>query len=108
MPYISISVSAWRDEALARRIAARVSALTAEHLRKDPQITAISVGFQDPELWFVGGETLSVQGMQSFWLDIKVTDGTNTKADGRVSGGGLCCDGRAFGRRASRKLRAGA
>jgi 4-oxalocrotonate tautomerase len=81
MPYISITISARRDGALAERIAARISALTAEHLRKDPGITAISVAFQDPDLWFVGGRSLQEQGKVSFWLDIKVVDGSNTKSE---------------------------
>jgi 4-oxalocrotonate tautomerase len=32
-----------------------------------------------PERWFVGGRSLRDQGLSSFWLDIKVTESTNTK-----------------------------
>lgn len=81
MPYIAVAVSAVPDAALTERIATRISALTAEHLRKDPSITSISVSFQDPAHWFVGGQSLASQGKRSFWLDIKVVDGTNTKAE---------------------------
>lgn len=81
MPYIAITVAALPDPALAQRIAVEISALTSHHLRKDPSITAISVSFQDPGLWFVGGASLVAQGKTSFWLDIKVVDGTNIKAE---------------------------
>ena len=81
MPYINVTLSAPRDDALGHRVAARISALTAMHLRKDPSITAVSVLFQPPELWFVGGVPLATKDLQSFWLDIKVVDGTNTKTE---------------------------
>lgn len=81
MPFISIIVSAQRDVSLATGIAARISALTADHLRKDPTITAILVAFQEPQLWFVGGPSLAEQGRSSFWLDIKVVDGSNIKSE---------------------------
>ena len=39
----------------------------------------MTVDFVDPERWIVGGRSLADQGKTSFWLDIKVVDGTNTK-----------------------------
>lgn len=81
MPYIALTISAQPDAALSERIATRISALTAVHLRKDPKVTAISVAFQDPGHWFVGGQSLASLGQSSFWLDIKVVDGTNTKTE---------------------------
>jgi 4-oxalocrotonate tautomerase len=55
--------------------------LTKVHLRKDPAITAVAVSYIDPRHWFAGGMSLAAQGKRSFWLDIKVVDGTNTKAE---------------------------
>ncbi|HEV7310562.1 4-oxalocrotonate tautomerase family protein [Ensifer sp.] len=81
MPIINITVSGKADVALSTRIAAAVSDLTATHLRKDPTVTAIVVNYADPEHWFAGGRSLAEQALNSFWLDIKVVDGTNTKPE---------------------------
>ncbi|HEV7322496.1 MAG TPA: 4-oxalocrotonate tautomerase family protein [Ensifer sp.] len=81
MPIINITVSGKADPALSSRIAAAVSELTATHLRKDPKVTAIVVSYADPEHWFAGGTSLAEQNANSFWLDIKVVDGTNTKQE---------------------------
>ena len=81
MPIINVTVSGKPDTALSSRIAASVSELTAAHLRKDPTITAIVVTYADPEHWFAGGKSLAEQDANSFWLDIKVVDGTNTKQE---------------------------
>ena len=81
MPIITISVSGKADAVLSKEIAAEVSALTQKHLRKDPKVTSVVVAYIDPEHWFVGGSSLSEQAKRSFWLDIKVVDGTNTKQE---------------------------
>ena len=33
----------------------------------------------DPADWFCGGRSLAEEGLAGFWLDIRITDGTNTK-----------------------------
>lgn len=60
-------------------IAAAVSDLTARILRKDPKVTAIIVTAVDAADWFAGGRSMAEQGLASYWLDIHVTEGTNTK-----------------------------
>lgn len=81
MPIINIAVSGQPDAALSARLAAQVSELTRLHLRKDPTVTAVAVSYIDPAHWFAGGRSLAEQGASSFWLDIKVVDGTNTKQE---------------------------
>lgn len=81
MPIINITVSGKPDPALSARIAAEASELTRRHLRKDPTVTAVAVSYIDPAHWFAGGPSLAEQGKASFWLDIKVVDGTNTKSE---------------------------
>ena len=81
MPIINVSVSATPDAALSARIAGEVTALTQRHLRKDPAVTAVAVHYVDPAHWFARGRSLAEQRANSFWLDIKVVDGTNTKAE---------------------------
>jgi 4-oxalocrotonate tautomerase len=35
------------------------------------------VSFTPPGQWFIAGRSLEDLGLASFWLDVKVTDGTN-------------------------------
>jgi 4-oxalocrotonate tautomerase len=81
MPILNVTVSGTPDAARSGRIAARLSDLTRLHLRKDPSLTAVVVSAVAPEHWFAGGRSLAESGQASFWLDIKVVDGTNTKTE---------------------------
>ncbi|WEJ08999.1 tautomerase family protein [Sinorhizobium meliloti] len=81
MPIINISVTGQPEPELSAKIATKVSDLTQSHLRKDPSVTAVVVSYVDPRHWFAGGKSLASQQSSSFWLDIKVVDGTNTKQE---------------------------
>jgi 4-oxalocrotonate tautomerase len=82
MPLITVSYSSSRHTpSLKADIAAAVSDLTAKILHKDPKVTAIIVKSVDPSDWFAGGKSLAEQKLASFWLDIHVTEGTNTKEE---------------------------
>jgi 4-oxalocrotonate tautomerase len=80
MPLVTISYSSSRETpSLKTDIAAAVSELTAKILHKDPKVTAIIVKSVEASDWFAGGKSLAEQKLASFWLDIRVTEGTNTK-----------------------------
>jgi len=81
MPIINVSVAGKPDPALSQRIALQVTELTKSHLKKDPTVTAVAIHYVDPIHWFAGGQSLADQGANTFWLDIKVVDGTNTKPE---------------------------
>ncbi|MDX8513652.1 tautomerase family protein [Mesorhizobium captivum] len=81
MPIINVSVTGKPDAKLSAEIAKDITEITATHLRKDPTITAVAVSYIDPQHWFAGGRSLAEHGTNSFWLDIKVVDGTNTKLE---------------------------
>jgi 4-oxalocrotonate tautomerase len=81
MPIINIHHTAKPDPVLSRQLAEQVTELTRSHLKKDPTITAVAVHHVDPAHWFAGGRSLADHGLATFWLDIKVVDGTNTKAE---------------------------
>jgi 4-oxalocrotonate tautomerase len=78
MPLITVTYSS-PTPAPKAAIAAAVSDLTARILRKDPEVTAIIVNAVAATDWFAGGRSLAEQGLASYWLDIHVTEGTNTK-----------------------------
>ena len=80
MPLISVSYSTVRNTPeLKAEIAAAVSDLTARILRKNPKVTAVIVNAVDAADWFASGKSLAAQNLASFWLDVHVSEGTNTK-----------------------------
>jgi 4-oxalocrotonate tautomerase len=80
MPLISITYSTQREApSLKAGIAAAVTELTAKILHKDPKVTAVIVKSVDAADWFAGGKSLAEQKLASYWIDIHVSEGTNTK-----------------------------
>jgi 4-oxalocrotonate tautomerase len=66
---------------LRAEIAALSARLAAERLGKDPGVTAVLVEPADPESWFIAGKRPTDAGLSAFWLDIKITAGTNTRGE---------------------------
>lgn len=80
MPLITVSYTSSRQSpSLKADIANAVSELTAKILHKDPEVTAIIVKPVDPGDWFASGESLAEQKLASYWIDVHVSEGTNTK-----------------------------
>jgi 4-oxalocrotonate tautomerase len=80
MPLITITAaSPDRQIPTKSRIATEISRLSSSLLHKDPKVTAVIVTSVDPDDWFCGGRSLTDVGLASFWLDIHIVDGTNTK-----------------------------
>ena len=79
MPYLNVKIVAPASKETAAKVASLLSDLTASMLGKKPELTAVAVEFVQPEFWFVGGVPVSTSGVSTFYLDIKVTEGTNTK-----------------------------
>src|SRR5690349_24537171 len=80
MPLITVSYTSSRQSpSLKADIAAAVSELTASILRKDPKVTAIIVKSVEAADWFAAGKSLAEQKLASYWIDVHVSEGTNTK-----------------------------
>ena len=80
MPLITVSyTSSCQSPSLKADIASAVSELTAKILHKDPKVTAIIVKSVDAGDWFAGGQSLADEKLASYWIDIHVSEGTNTK-----------------------------
>ncbi len=79
MPILNVTLSTAPDAALSAKVAATLSQLTASLLGKNPQVTAVAIAHVDPVHWFVAGRSLADHGKASFFLDTRITDGTNTK-----------------------------
>ena len=82
MPMIAVRYVTPRPRPdLRGEVAALAARLGADHLGKDPGVTAVLVEPADPEGWFVAGRHPTEAGQSAFWLGIKITAGTNTKAE---------------------------
>jgi 4-oxalocrotonate tautomerase len=78
MPYLTLTLSGPPSRMLATDIAACVTDLTVETLGKKRELTVVTIGWVEEDLWFIGGKTLE-RDSRSFQLDVKITEGTNTK-----------------------------
>jgi len=80
MPLITVTYSSPHQRAASKAaIAAEINRLSTTILGKDSRTTAVIVQAVAPEDWFCGGRSLEEAGLASVWVDIHVTDGTNTK-----------------------------
>jgi 4-oxalocrotonate tautomerase len=82
MPMITVRYAAvQRKLGLTEAVAKMANKLSADILHKNPQLTAVTVEEIPPENWLVGDMSLAQHGRSSFWLDIRIVDGTNTRED---------------------------
>lgn len=81
MPILNLKISAEPTPTLLAAINHLLLDLTEQVLGKPRDLTAIAIDHIPPEAWTVGGRTLRKLGRHSFFLEIKVTDETNTKAE---------------------------
>ena len=79
MPYLNLKLCGEPSQETADLIAKCLTDLTAEILKKKRELTAVAVEFVAPSHWYIAGASLADQPLRSFYLDIKVTEGTNTK-----------------------------
>jgi len=81
MPILNITISATADRVPAADVTAVLMRHTGAILKKAPSLTAIAVHYTPREQWFIGGQSLAELGKASFFLDIKVSDETNTASE---------------------------
>jgi 4-oxalocrotonate tautomerase len=80
MPMITVDYTTTRSEAgLKAAVAQAASDLAAQILHKDPKVTAVKVQAVESADWFCDGHSLAQSGLAAFWLEIRITEGTNTK-----------------------------
>lgn len=81
MPYLDIRLGAPCLPETVERFAKHMTDLTADILHKKRELTSVSVQCVPPGHWFVGGRSLSVTGGSTFFLEVNVTEGTNTATE---------------------------
>lgn len=80
MPIITIRY-ATRHEVTPDDIASAASAASTNFLRKRADLTAVLAEPADPSRWFVAGKSLANHSLASFWLEIRIVEGTSTKEE---------------------------
>jgi 4-oxalocrotonate tautomerase len=81
MPYLNVKIAAPASAETCTKVATLLTELTASILGKKRELTAVAVEFTEPRQWFIGNVPLDQLQANSFYLDIKVTEGTNTKGE---------------------------
>lgn len=82
MPMITVRYAAHQHQSgLTEAIAKAANKLSTDILHKNPLITAVTVEEIAARDWFVGDRSLAQHPLASFWLDIRIVDGTNTREE---------------------------
>lgn len=81
MPYLTLRVAGPESTELSGQLAEILLKHTTTILRKDAESTGIVIEFLPTQHWFVGGKRVSDLQGTLFFLDVKVTEGTNTKGE---------------------------
>lgn len=81
MPCLTITLSGQPSSATCEAVASTLTDLTEELLGKKRELTAVLVESLPRERWFTNAQPLTTSGKNSFYLDIAITSGTNTKQE---------------------------
>jgi 4-oxalocrotonate tautomerase len=79
MPYLNVKICAPQSVEATNKVATFLTELTADVLHKKKELTSVSIEYIAAHQWFIGGASLASRDAKTFYLDIKVTEGTNTK-----------------------------
>jgi 4-oxalocrotonate tautomerase len=81
MPILNVLISGPEQAKTTQQVAEMLANCTSQILRKKPELTSIAIRYIEPEHWIVGGQSLADQGKSSAYVEIKITDETNTRAE---------------------------
>lgn len=79
MPILNLKVSGEKNHSLISQLSELLLDSTIKILRKKPELIAITISFIEHDCWIIAGKSLKELDKNSFYLDIKVTDETNSK-----------------------------
>jgi 4-oxalocrotonate tautomerase len=81
MPILNVLLSGTAEEQKSQQVAHMLANCTSQILRKKSELTSIAIRYLEPAHWIVGGQSLAVQNKSSAYVEIKITDETNTRAE---------------------------
>lgn len=84
MPILNVKLCTEPSNETAAKVAAALTDLSVEVLGKKRELTAVAIEHVAPSAWFIAGRSMASHSQRTFYLDIKVTDGTNTKDEKAV------------------------
>ena len=79
MPFLNVKISGIESPGVTKQVADVLATSTTNILEKKRELTSIAVEYVPDNQWFVGGAPISSQEEKTFYLEIKITGGTNTK-----------------------------
>jgi len=81
MPILTVLISGGPAAGRDASVADALAQLTADVLRKDRRLTSVAIAHVPDAQWFVGGAALDAQRRASFFVDVRVTAGTNSREE---------------------------
>jgi 4-oxalocrotonate tautomerase len=81
MPILNVLLSGPAQVQTTQQVAQMLANCTSQILHKKPELTSIAIRYVEPEHWIVGGRSLAAQGKSSAYVEIKITDETNTRSE---------------------------
>lgn len=81
MPIANLKISKDLSAEQLQSVSTVLTNITAKYLRKDSAVTAITCQVIDQSHWFINSKSLERVNQHSFYLDIKITDGTSLKEE---------------------------
>ena len=81
MPSFTLTVSGERNPALIAQAVPALTSIGVETLHKRADLTVVTVRFVPREDWFIDNTSLAQMGLESFRLEVTITEGTNTREE---------------------------
>jgi 4-oxalocrotonate tautomerase len=81
MPFIHVRYSTPVEQDLREALAAFLTEATARILHKKAEVTAVAVEQVPARHWFIGGRSLADHRKATFFVEVRVTRGTNVKEE---------------------------
>jgi 4-oxalocrotonate tautomerase len=81
MPFIHVRYSTPAERDLRQPIAAFITETTAKVLRKKAELTAVAIEQVPADSWFIAGKSLAEHRKATFFVEVRVTLGTNVKEE---------------------------
>lgn len=81
MPILNLKISGQGNSELSLQMTKELTDLTSKYLKKDPEVTVVTITYIQDKDWFLNKESLVDLNKKSFYMDIKITESTNLKLE---------------------------
>ncbi len=79
MPYLNLKLTISQSAETSAAMAELLTDLTTTVLNKKRALTSVAVEYINAEHWFLGAESIASQPTATCYLEVKITEGTNSK-----------------------------